>query len=291
MHGTMIIALDTSEASRHALDQALAFAGSEECDVLLATVVPGYDGDLRIMGDKRVLEALRTPYEEALEQGRGTAEERIGNRGRVRTALLHGDPVEELLALAEETDAEYIALGKSGSYYADIIPIGSVAAKICRLATTDVLVVPPEKDLHMDALFAPMDGSPSSCSAGERAVDLAARYGSALTLCTAYELPLEGFTLNATIDKAFHEEAARCQAPVLEKAREKGVRRAEGRVVQGMPVYRALVAAVREADAGLVVMSTAGRNHVSRLLLGSVAERIIASGAAPVLLAKRGIGA
>ena len=284
MYRKMLIAVDGTETSRHALDQALVLARSEESEVTLASVVPSYDGDLRILGDKSALAAMRRPHEEAVAQAVAQAE---AQGVRTRSVLAEGDPVEEILALAEKMGADCVALGKRGSYYSDLIPIGSVAAKIARLSGVDVLLVPNHKPLRLDRIVAPLDGSAPSREAGARAVDLAVRYGSFLLLATVYELPLEGFVRNPDLDKAFYDKASGFQRPILDLAERKGVQRVQAVVRQGVPVYRVLTDLIRQEDAGLVVMGTAGRSDFHRLLLGSVAERVVGSGAAPVLLVKK----
>jgi nucleotide-binding universal stress UspA family protein len=50
----------------------------------------------------------------------------------------------------------------------------------------------------------------------------------------------------------------------------------------GIP-YAAIVDAVREVDADLVVMGTLGKSGLTHFLLGSVAERVIRSSPVPVL--------
>ncbi len=284
MYRKMLIAVDGTETSSHALTQALVLARSEESEVVLASVVPSYDGDLRILGDKSALTAMRRPYEEALEQAVAQAE---AQGVRARAMLAEGDPVEELLTLVEEMGVDCVALGKRGSYYSDLVPIGSVAAKIARLSEVDVLLVPNHKDLRLERIVAPLDGSAPSNKAGERAVDLAARYGSALFLVTVYELPLEGFAQNPDLDKAFYDKASGFQKPLVKLAERRELRRVQAVIRQGVPVYRVLADFVRQEDAGLVVMGTAGRGDFKRLLLGSVAERIVGSGVAPVLLVKK----
>jgi len=285
MFRKMLIAVDGTEASRHALEQALTLAKSEEGEVLLTSVVPSYDGDLRLLGDKSALTAMRKPYEQALEQGRALAET-AGVRSQA--LLLEGDPVEELLTAAEEAAVDCIALGKQGSYYSDLIPIGSVAAKIAHLSAADVLLVPTHKDVRVHKILTPFDGSGHARFAADRAIDLAARYGAALYVATVYELPLEGFAQNPNLANIFHDKAVKNQKPVLEAAAAKGLRETKAIVRQGEPAYKAIIEMIREEDIGLVVMSNTGRGNY-RLLLGKVSERVIGSGATPVLLAKKGM--
>ncbi len=283
MYRKMLIAVDGTDTSAHALNQALNLARSEESAVVLAACIPGYAGDLRILGDKGALAEMRRPYEQALERARETAREQ---GVRAEAQMLEGDPVEELLGLAERSGADLMALGKRGNYYSDLVPIGSVAAKVIRLAESDVLLVPNHKELGLERIMAPVDGSPASLKAAERAMELAGRYGARLYLPTVYELPLEGFVQSPDMDEQFFKQTEAFQKPLVEKAGARGVRDVQARIVQGAPAFKILLEIIRQEDAGLVVMGASGHGRFSRLLLGSVAECVIGSGAAPVLLAR-----
>ncbi|MBG0775153.1 MAG: universal stress protein [Desulfovibrionaceae bacterium] len=284
MYAKTLIAVDGTETGRHALEQALILARSEESRVTLVSVVPGYEGDLRLMGRMRALEPLREPYRKALKDAEALA---AAMGIRADAVLAEGDPVEEILALAEDTGADLLCAGKRGSYYADLIPIGTVAAKLARLAECDVLLTPARRTLRLAHIVAPIDGSALSRAAADRASRLAARYGAALTLATVYEMSAEAFAQSPDIIDRFHAEAVQRQAPLIAAARGLGVRDVAGVVRMGTPVYKVLVDIVCEKEAGLVVMGSAGRGDIRRILLGSVAERVIASGEAPVLLVKK----
>jgi nucleotide-binding universal stress UspA family protein len=58
--------------------------------------------------------------------------------------------------------------------------------------------------------------------------------------------------------------------------------RASGLVLEGVPHER-IVAAARSRRAGLIVMGTHGRSGLPRMLLGSVAARVLALAPCPVL--------
>jgi nucleotide-binding universal stress UspA family protein len=55
----------------------------------------------------------------------------------------------------------------------------------------------------------------------------------------------------------------------------------------GVP-YREVLDEAKESQADLVLLATHGRGEVHRLLVGSVADRVIRMGACPVLTVKEG---
>jgi len=284
MYATMLMAVDGTDTARHALEQGLVLARSEEARAVIVSVVPSYDGDLRLLGDTSALDAMREPYKAALDRAAARAAE-MGVPSE--TVLLEGDPVEELLDLAQDRNVDCMVLGKRGNFYSDLIPIGSVASKVARLAGSDVLLVPLHKELRPESMLIPYDGSDHAYVAARRALELAMRYGSSVCLATVYELPLEGFAQGPHLGKVFHEKAAETQRPVQDLAEQLGVRNLDVVVRQGMPVHRVLTELIHERDVGLVVMSNVGRGNLHLLLMGKVTERIIGGGAAPVLLARK----
>jgi nucleotide-binding universal stress UspA family protein len=94
----------------------------------------------------------------------------------------------------------------------------------------------------------------------------------------------EGFILPETYERldASARAAARKQIDrLVAKARQAGVR-ATGLLLDGAP-HEQIVRAVKSRRAGLVVIGTHGRTGLTRLLLGSVAARVVTLAPCPVL--------
>jgi nucleotide-binding universal stress UspA family protein len=134
------------------------------------------------------------------------------------------------------------------------------------------------------------DFSPCSAPAFERALELAARYGARLLVAHAYQdhhLPQAGFASAERWDewdRGFREDARKRLAPLVRRAWEAGLE-AEALLLTGFP-DEALVEAARAHAADLVVVGTHGRRGPARLLLGSVAARVVATAPCPVLVAR-----
>ena len=287
MFEKIVIGIDASDASLAAAEQALTLAAAEQSQVYLASVVPAYEGDLRLMGDTRILKSMSTPYEQALEKAKALATAR---GVPFSTALGKGDPSFELLSFAERQGADLIAVGQKGNFLLDRIAIGSITSKVISLSDLDVLVLPRDRTVGLKRIFLAYDGSASARSAGEKAVRLAESYGATLFVTTVYEMSLEGFALAPDMTTVLHKRAAELQQPVLEFAVSRGVREVVPLVCHGRPVYRALsdLAAQREAD--LIVIGSRGTGSFKHMLLGSVVERVISAGVCPVLVARSNKG-
>ena len=88
-------------------------------------------------------------------------------------------------------------------------------------------------------------------------------------------------TTYETIDRQAREHAQKQLAGLIARARKAGVR-ATAALLDGSP-HEQVPRAVRRARADLLVIGTHGRTGVSKLLLGSVAERLVRFTPCPVL--------
>jgi glycine betaine transporter len=141
-----------------------------------------------------------------------------------------------------------------------------------------------------EKILVPVDFAPHSAEAVRRAVDLAQRYGAALTLIYVYEpldyaLP-EGYALYTPeqVGRLMEEFRERLRA-VVRDVEALGVGPVESHVLNGAAAVE-IVHFAQEHDFDLIVMGTHGRTGLSHLLMGSVAERVLRTAHCPVLTVK-----
>ena len=141
MFRSLCVAVDLSEPSREALDQAADLARAVGADLTVAHVVappPPVATDLLVAPGGVAAEAAREE-EAALEAWRAVAEARAGRP--VRGRLLTGDPARELVRLASEGGCDLVVMGTHGRTGLRRALLGSVAAAVVREAPCPVLVV------------------------------------------------------------------------------------------------------------------------------------------------------
>jgi len=288
MYKRMVIAVNQSEASSHALEQSLAWAASEQSNVVLVSVVPGYDGDLRLMGDSSILKAMREPYVQALDRA---AERAATWQLPCKKVLRTGEPGEEILTVSDEEQADLIVIGKKTSAILDLIPIGSASAKVLKLSCVDILVIPQDKELKLDKMLVAYDGSKHAERAARRGCSISLSYGCIYFLATIYEMSLEGYIVSPDVVQKIYQATRSKQEPIVQLLAERGVRQYEQIIEYGDPVYRALVEAAKKKEVGLTVMGSRGSGSLSHILLGSVVARFVSSGVCPTLVVKSDSGA
>lgn len=121
------------------------------------------------------------------------------------------------------------------------------------------------------------------------AAEVSRLYGASLTVVYAEQfLPPPYFTegdIKALADlHALQRRAA--QQHLEEVVRQEIDYPAQPRLVEAFPT-EAILGTVSQLDAGLVVVGTHGRSGLDRLLMGSVAEKVIRRSQVPVLVVKR----
>ena len=137
-------------------------------------------------------------------------------------------------------------------------------------------------------LFA-TDFSPASGPALRAALEMGRKEGATVLIAHVLEPPVpfapDGYVLPQTYDDlaaAQRRGAEERMRRVLAKARREGVS-ARGLLLRGAP-HEAIARAARGHRVGRVVVGTHGRRGFSRLFLGSVAARVVASAPCPVLV-------
>jgi nucleotide-binding universal stress UspA family protein len=131
------------------------------------------------------------------------------------------------------------------------------------------------------------DFSPASRRAFDMAVRLARANGAALTLLHVLEPAVPWVEVDYASPRAYRlvtsarTAAAKRLDALVRKAKVSGVR-STGHLVDGDP-RDAIPRAARRMHADLVVVGTHGRTGLDKLLVGSVAERAVATAPCPVL--------
>jgi nucleotide-binding universal stress UspA family protein len=132
------------------------------------------------------------------------------------------------------------------------------------------------------------DFSSASRRALARAIALARQNRAPLSIAHALPAPAmlvgDGFVPPGTyemIDRGSRERARKQLTALVARARRAGVR-ATALLLDGVP-HEQIPRAARRTRADLIVIGTHGRSGLSRVLLGSVAERVIRLAPCPVL--------
>ncbi|MFP8953700.1 ferredoxin Fer [Natrialbaceae archaeon A-arb3/5] len=193
------------------------------------------------------------------------------------------DVHEELLASADEHDADLIVMGTTGRSGIGRFLLGSVAEQTLQESSVPVATVHEETSLEdtFDRVLVPTDGSHSAVTALEHAVDLAVETGARLhVVYVSDDGAVDG---TETVDLSSDEEVG--LDPVddaLEQLRESPLETVDISVPDGR-VDQQILAVAATHDADCIVMGTHGETGLRRYLLGSTTERVVRFAGVPVI--------
>jgi universal stress protein A len=137
----------------------------------------------------------------------------------------------------------------------------------------------------------PTDFSPASTPAFRKAIELARALRGRLALVHILSpvlVPVMGaetYIPAATydqIERTARDAATRRLKRLATRAKKAGARTSTY-LIEGAPVAERIVRAAKARRVGMIVMGTHGRTGVTRLMLGSVASRVVATASCPVL--------
>lgn len=277
----ILVAIDGSESSRNALLQAFRFAVDEKCWITVTSVVPPYDGEIEILGVKDIRAALRKPCEETLREARELAER---ERVLIKTVVEEGEAHERIVDLADAENCDLIIMGRRGIHPVERALIGSVTARVIGHSQREVLVVPKDTAMGWKRIVLATDGSKYSAAAIERAISFAQSYGGELRIVSVVDVPAEFY---AEAPKAVEDLVRKAKVYVADakkKAEAAGVK-AETFVGEA-EAHEALTKLANDQKADMIVIGSHGRTGLRRLLMGSVAEKVIGYAPCPVLVVK-----
>jgi nucleotide-binding universal stress UspA family protein len=277
-YSRLLVAVDGSDASLHALREAFKLTSSW---VTVATVAPFSERDLEFIGVPETARLLREPCDAALARAQELATEA---GGVIQTVCEMGVPHERLLALAAKGNRDLIVMAPRGRSLLARVLVGSVTQRVIGFARQDVLIVPPAGAIAWDRILVATDGSPYSRMAMARALDLALTYASELYVLSVLDLPPR---IRAEVPEPMTQLLRQSELDVQEIKALAGEKKiAVQGLVRAGRAYRVIVDLAREAGINLIVIGSHGRTGISRLLLGSVTERVIGQAPCPVLVVK-----
>ncbi len=310
MYRRILVPLDGSRFSENAIPRALAIGGEEPSRVHLVAVAGSSIGTEARTAVRAPAEAEdRTRAIHAADRYLEGVEERLGAlapEAQVsRRALPPGNVAHSLRREIEEESLDLVVMSTHGRGGVRRAWLGSVADGLIRSSPVPVLLVRPEgegadSEEYPDPLsepaagpfrhvLVPVDRSPDSADLVRHAVGVA-RGGAKVTLLHVVPpVPAGAYpymTLPAREDESA-EELVRTAEEELESLaagiRGKGIS-VDVKVVAPSEPVPGIFSVAEEGGVDVIAMSTRGRGGVARLLLGSVADKVIRASRMPVLV-------
>jgi len=217
----------------------------------------------------------------------------------VSFALLDPPVPEALRDYAASKNVDIIVMSTHGRGGLSRAWLGSVAAGTVRVAPCPVLLVRPQRGrgrpgrtLRIRRILIPLDGSAHSESIVPHAAALGKATGASFDLIHVIEpvfrigdsMGVPTYQAETQANDAREARAREYLQNVAERLRTQGVE-VDIAVAKGEAVER-IGARASETGADLIALATHGRTGLSRLVLGSVADKIVRGSKLPVLLVR-----
>ncbi len=307
MYRSLLVPLDGSPFGEQALPLALAIARRAAAAVqvvhVLAPLASVY-ADSIFVPDPRLEGQVRAHQQDYLD----SIVRRLQGTAPVRAsaALLDGEPAAALEAHAAVCGADLVVMTTHGRSPLGRLWMGSVADTLLRHLPLPLLLIRPRpdggeapRDPAPRHILLPLDGSPLAEQMVEPAVALGTLTGADFTLLRVIKpmLPAQfalehggmGTSLEHLLEEIenAHEHVRRQAETYLEgiaaKLRERGLKVRTHVAVEEQPALAILHEAVPPAI-DLIALQTHGRGGLPRLLLGSVADKVVRGAGVPVLV-------
>jgi len=205
----------------------------------------------------------------------------------------NGDAAEEILAEATDLAIEMIVMSSAGRGAFGRVQLGSVADRVARHATIPVLIArereqPITEPVTVERIIVPLDGSVRAQRALPVASTLSKRLGAPIVLMAVGDPTGLALGYGAVASMAYYEQLRDAFERELRNCvtqPQRALERAGFEVSSIIKTGNASSAIAEESRVSdLIVMTSHGRGGVKRWLLGSVAERLIRTAPAPVVL-------
>jgi len=266
--GNLMVATDGSKYGESAVREAIRLAKICSSNLIAVSVVKTnieFDSVLPQFVEKKEKEAIKH-----LESVKAQAAEEGVNC--VTIVSRNEEPYEDIVHLASKNNIYMIIMGTHGRSEMKRLMMGSVTAKVIGHASCNILVLPLNAKVECKNVLIATDGSKYSEAAASEALGIAKRCGSSIIVLS---VALSDAELTATQDNVNKVSEAAAKEDI----------KTTSIVTKGKP-YESIIETAKQKEVDVIVVGSHGRTGLARLLMGSVAERVIGLSESAVMVVK-----
>lgn len=307
MYRSLLVPLDGSSAAEQALPLALSIARRAEAELQLVYVHSSLEEDYpehRFLTEESWLTEWKTRHGQYLD----SVADRLRAAGArtVTPHVLQGEVAGTIGQHVLENRVSLVVMTTHARGAVGRMWLGSVADQLVRELPRPLLLVRPvegpvdlSKDVPLKHVLVPLDGTPLAEQILEPAVALGELMGADYTLLRVlrpvapFHYPPAGASAGA-LPEGMSQQLKRVETDIRLKAQEyldEVAGRLRGRllrirtqVVEESQPALAVIEAARQLPADMIAMQTHGRRGLSRLVLGSVADKVLRGTPVPLLV-------
>ena len=298
---SVLLPLDGSPFAEQAIPWAAAIARKARARLRLALVhqippsPPLDESSARLY--TRIELALRKSEREYLR--RVAARIKGSGATQLATATLSGPPAAALADYAREVGVDLVVMTTHGRGGLQRAWLGSVADQLVSSLEIPVLLIRPHEgeaalpEPGLEEILVPLDGSRRAEAALPTALGVATLFGARLALIHAVEpvamvvdVPMSfPQALDQELTSLRRREAQDYLDDVAERVSASGIETRASAILAASALDGIQAAAKRPA-VGMIALATQGHGGLRRLVLGSVADKLVRTGESPVLVTR-----
>ncbi|MHB1224306.1 MAG: universal stress protein [Gemmatimonadaceae bacterium] len=304
MYPLILVPLDGSPFAEGALPAAMMLAARHQAPLHLMAVHAPFATPLDMPGAPVYDGRLDTERRRELDSYLARTAERLSSESALvvthATVDDSGSTAGTIIEEAARRGAGLVVLSTHGRGGFSRAWLGSVTSELLRTMPVPTLVVRNAPDVEPRAqaptlghVLLPLDGSALALAALEPALALSEPFGATLTVLRVVrtsesQLPYDQTFWTADEERVMEKmrvEAQRDVDGVVTDLRGRG-RSADGLVVLDSDPARTILRVADERGADLVAMSTRGHGGLTRMIVGSVTDKVVRGSGLPVLVVR-----
>lgn len=264
---SILLAIDFSKSSENVLKNSVKFAKKFQSKITLIHILPD---DL---GNENVKLLLNKAVIAQLEDLNG----RIKNEGVAvgQPILEHGNYCDKIIFASENINANLIIVGSGHKSKDDAFQLGTTAERIIRKSNKPIFVIKNNQSLDIQNIICPVDFSKESGCALNNAIIIARLFNANLVILSVYSLFKQPF---AKLEAAKINEQRKIdhtkEFNKFLKAFNLMDVNAKNEIRGGDPALE-ILRAIKSYKSDLLIMGTTGKSGISKILMGSVTEKVI----------------
>lgn len=300
---SILIPLDGSTFAQQAIPVAVGIARQTGARIELVAVhepnPAARIADGKLSFDWSFSSALRRELGRHLEQTRAAILSTDPGI-HIGETLIEGPVAASIVRHATKVAADLIVLTTHGLSGPSRTWLGSVSDTLLRTSEIPIIAVRPEEiagsqrdAFNLERVLIALDGTPESESAIETALAIG-QSSDVQFVVLRVVMPLHPLLRALATGREYERDRGEQQAAahaytlgIVDRLRKRGLDvRAEVR--EDANPAAAIIRVAREVDADVIALATHGRGTVGRMLLGSVADKVLRAAGTPILLLRAG---
>jgi nucleotide-binding universal stress UspA family protein len=300
MYRNILVPLDGSSFSEHSLPYAVEAAAARHARLTLALVHVRHSPVTTDRTLREALDAWEAAHSQREAEYLRDLAQRLSRENGIdaRATLLTGDIVPALEREVRDGATDLVVMTTHGRAGLERAWLGSVADSLLRHLSVPVLLIrPPEEraprtgPVQYRHVVIGLDGSPRAERAIEPALALVQAQKARVTLLRVVAPP-------SAVTSPYLPHAARISHEEMQERQEQAtayladmrerlgdrVNHIETLAILEYHAARAILGYAADHDVDLIALSTHGRGAVSRLLMGSVTDKVVRATTVPVLV-------